>query len=119
MTTTADGWPDLAVSRGTGSGARDDFTDSEVLRRRFLLRNTGSGFDAGDPYIADLGAFEMDGFFFVCTADMNDDGFLDNGDIAAYLALFLFGDPAADFNGDTFLDNGDINAFIQAFLAGC
>ncbi|MFG0307409.1 MAG: hypothetical protein ACF8Q5_14480 [Phycisphaerales bacterium JB040] len=25
----------------------------------------------------------------------------------------------ADINGDGFLDNGDINAFIQAFLAGC
>ena len=40
-----DGSPDLAISRGSGSGERDDFTDSAVLRRRFLLRNTGSGFE--------------------------------------------------------------------------
>jgi len=40
-----DGLPDLAVSRGVSNGVRDDFTDPEVLRRRFLLRNTGSGFE--------------------------------------------------------------------------
>lgn len=38
-----DGWPDLAISRGVTSGVRDDFTDETVLRRRFLLRNTGEG----------------------------------------------------------------------------
>ena len=54
-----------------------------------------------------------------CPADTNGDGILDNGDINAFVQLFLAGDPAADFNGDGFLDNGDINAFVVAFLAGC
>jgi len=52
-------------------------------------------------------------------ADVNGDGILDNGDIGAFVTLFLAGDPAADMNGDGFLDNGDIGVFVQAFLAGC
>jgi len=54
-----------------------------------------------------------------CPADTNGDGILDNGDIGAFVGLFLSGDLAADFNGDGILDNGDIGAFVQAFLAGC
>ncbi|MFG0305779.1 MAG: TIM-barrel domain-containing protein [Phycisphaerales bacterium JB040] len=54
-----------------------------------------------------------------CAADVNADGVLDNGDIGAFVALFLAGDPAADFTGDGILDNGDIGAFVAEFLAGC
>jgi len=54
-----------------------------------------------------------------CQADVNNDGFLDNGDIGVFIQLFLNGLPTADFNGDGFLDNGDIGDFIAAFLAGC
>ncbi|MFT5424341.1 MAG: YVTN family beta-propeller protein [Phycisphaerales bacterium] len=54
-----------------------------------------------------------------CPADLNNDGILDNGDIGAFVALFLAGDLSADLNGDSILDNGDISAFVAAFLAGC
>jgi len=54
-----------------------------------------------------------------CPGDVNGDGVLDNGDIGAFVALFLAGDLIADFTGDGILDNGDIGAFVTAFLAGC
>ena len=54
-----------------------------------------------------------------CPADLNGDGVVDNGDIGAFIGLFLAQDPAADFTGDGIIDNGDIGAFITEFLAGC
>jgi hypothetical protein len=54
-----------------------------------------------------------------CPVDLNGDGIADNGDISAFLGLFLGGDLAADFNGDGILDNGDIGSFVMAFLVGC
>ncbi|MFG0306700.1 MAG: GC-type dockerin domain-anchored protein [Phycisphaerales bacterium JB040] len=54
-----------------------------------------------------------------CPADLNGDGVVDNGDIGAFIALFLAQDLAADFTGDGIVDNGDIGAFIVEFLAGC
>jgi len=54
-----------------------------------------------------------------CPADLNNDGVLDNGDIAAFLDTFTFQDLAGDMNGDGILDNGDISTFIQLFLSGC
>ncbi|MFG0307350.1 MAG: choice-of-anchor B family protein [Phycisphaerales bacterium JB040] len=54
-----------------------------------------------------------------CPADVTGDGVLDNGDIGAFVTLFLAGDMAADFTGDGVLDNGDIGAFVVEFLAGC
>ena len=54
-----------------------------------------------------------------CPADINGDGVVDNGDIGAFVTLFLASDPAADFNGDGIIDNGDIGAFVTQFLAGC
>jgi|GEM_PF-1999935 len=54
-----------------------------------------------------------------CPADVNHDGVLDNGDIGAFVTLFLAGELAADFTNDGILDNGDIGAFVAAFLAGC
>ncbi|MFG0306667.1 MAG: PQQ-dependent sugar dehydrogenase [Phycisphaerales bacterium JB040] len=55
----------------------------------------------------------------VCTPDINADGVLDNGDLNAFVTLFLDSDLAADFTGDGILDNGDIGAFVTAYLAGC
>ncbi|MFG0305432.1 MAG: GC-type dockerin domain-anchored protein [Phycisphaerales bacterium JB040] len=49
--------------------------------------------------------------------DFNGDGILDNGDIGAFVQLFLQGNLAADVNGDGILDNGDIGAFVQLFLS--
>ncbi|MFG0306707.1 MAG: M1 family aminopeptidase [Phycisphaerales bacterium JB040] len=54
-----------------------------------------------------------------CPADINADGVVDNGDIGAFVALFLAQDLAADFTGDGIVDNGDIGAFVAQFLAGC
>ncbi|MFG0305511.1 MAG: GC-type dockerin domain-anchored protein [Phycisphaerales bacterium JB040] len=54
-----------------------------------------------------------------CAPDVNDDGVLDNGDIGAFVALFLAADPGADFNNDGVLDNGDIGAYVASFQAGC
>jgi len=56
---------------------------------------------------------------YPCAADVNADGVLDNGDIGAFVQLFLASDLAADFNNDGILDNGDIGAFVAAFLTGC
>lgn len=52
-------------------------------------------------------------------ADLNGDGFLDNGDIIAFINYIFAGDPRADMNGDGINDNGDINTFVSLFLAGC
>lgn len=49
--------------------------------------------------------------------DFNGDGIIDNGDIGAFIGLFLAGDVAVDVNGDGLLDNGDIGTFVQLFLA--
>lgn len=54
-----------------------------------------------------------------CVADITGDGVVDNGDIGAFVTLFIAADPAADFNGDGIIDNGDIGAFVTAFLEGC
>ena len=49
--------------------------------------------------------------------DFNGDGVLDNGDIGAFVGLFLASDLTADINGDGILDNGDIGAFVALFLS--
>jgi len=49
--------------------------------------------------------------------DFNGDGIIDNGDIGAFVGLFLTGDLSGDINGDGVLDNGDIGAFVELFLA--
>ncbi|MFG0304775.1 MAG: GC-type dockerin domain-anchored protein [Phycisphaerales bacterium JB040] len=68
-----------------------------------------------DNVLVDNGTCTVD----PCQADVNGDGILDNGDIGAFVSLFLAGDLAADFTNDGILDNGDIGAFVAAFLAGC
>ncbi len=51
-------------------------------------------------------------------ADLNDDGYLDHGDIRIFVTLYLDRDLAVDFNTNGLLDSGDITAFISAFLLG-
>ncbi|MFT5424807.1 MAG: hypothetical protein ACI89L_002609 [Phycisphaerales bacterium] len=78
----------------------------------------------GSPYPMTLSYVGGDGNDVVliyndCPIDFTNDGVLDNGDIGAFVTLFLSGDMSADVNNDGVLDNGDINAFVAAFLAGC
>ncbi|XVJ58177.1 MAG: PQQ-like beta-propeller repeat protein [Tepidisphaera sp.] len=58
-----------------------------------------------------------------CTADFNNDGFVDFFDYDAFVACFEgFGCPAgrtADVNGDDFVDFFDYDGFVEAFQAGC
>ncbi|MFG0306528.1 MAG: GC-type dockerin domain-anchored protein [Phycisphaerales bacterium JB040] len=76
-----------------------------------LTDDTGGELHGPANYVLDPGP--------TCDADVNNDGVLDNGDIGAFVTLFLAADPVADFNDDGILDNGDIGAFVAAFLAGC
>ena len=81
------------------------------------FRFDATGLFAGEIYWDDLCVYQVADN--PCAADVNGDGVLDNGDIGAFVQLFLASDLAADFNDDGILDNGDIGAFVQAFLAGC
>ncbi|MFT5422928.1 MAG: hypothetical protein ACI89L_000697 [Phycisphaerales bacterium] len=55
----------------------------------------------------------------ICPADVNRDGIIDNGDIGAWVTLYLDGSLRADFNNDGVVDNGDIGEFITQFHDGC
>jgi hypothetical protein len=54
-----------------------------------------------------------------CSADFNQDGFLDFFDYDEFVGAFETGDPRTDFNLDGFLDFFDYDAFVQAFEIGC
>jgi probable HAF family extracellular repeat protein len=54
-----------------------------------------------------------------CTADFNNDGFLDFTDFDAFVGGFEAGDATSDFNADGFIDFTDFDAFVAAFEAGC
>lgn len=82
-----DGWPDLAVSRGGGNGAQDDFADETVLRRRFLLRNTGTAF---------TDVTQSSGFAAVRT----DPSGATNADLGRSYSYVLFGDLDNDEDVD-------------------
>ena len=41
----------------------------------------------------------------------------DSADISAFVQHFLAQSPLADFNHDSFIDNGDLAAFINLYLA--
>ncbi|MFG0307352.1 MAG: GC-type dockerin domain-anchored protein [Phycisphaerales bacterium JB040] len=105
-------WYTIDAGGGTSSGGP------------FTLRATIGQPDASGPLTG--GAFTLRPGFWPgalrgpsCAADVNGDGVLDLGDIQAFVALFLAGDPGADFNPDGVLDNGDIQAFVTAFLEAC
>lgn len=52
----------------------------------------------------------------VCPGDRNADGDNDDTDLLLFVAEFLGGDAAADVNADGVLDHGDIAAFIKAWM---
>ena len=97
---------------------------SPAVLGRYQTATPAQGITSADNtvYVADFNGLDIidpDPQPQACTPDVNDDGILDNGDIGAFVTLFLAGDPIADFTGDGILDNGDIGAFVSAFLAGC
>ncbi|MFG0306797.1 MAG: GC-type dockerin domain-anchored protein [Phycisphaerales bacterium JB040] len=71
------------------------------------------------PYAQNTAAFLSDSpDQSACLAiDYTNDGLLDNGDIGAFVGLFIAQDLSTDLNGDGVVDNGDIGAFVQLFIA--
>lgn len=123
------------TQNGAASGAAYLFKASTGVQFTKLLASDGSQSDqhgysiaihdetvaVGAWMDADYATFAGSAYLYSahCPADVNGDGVVDNGDIGAFVTLFLAGSPAADFNGDSVVDNGDISAFIAAFLSGC
>lgn len=54
-----------------------------------------------------------------CTADFDDNGGIDGGDLAAFFTAFEDGAPAADIDHNGGVDGGDLSAFLVAFEDGC
>jgi hypothetical protein len=68
--------------------------------------------------------FRPNGVFAVyCTADFNEDGFVDFFDYDSFVECFETGvcppETSADFNGDGFTDFFDYDDFVLAFENGC
>jgi hypothetical protein len=57
-----------------------------------------------------------DGLGNRCDADLNDDGFVDLADLAAFRGVFFTADPHADLDGDGFVNLADLALFKRAFL---
>jgi hypothetical protein len=55
----------------------------------------------------------------VCVADLTNDGTVDSGDLAQFIASFLISDESADVTFDGTVDSGDLALFISLFLSGC
>jgi len=117
--TPSDGWTfngvDAGDTSGISAGAAGDFNADglgDLIIGAYFADPDGLS-NAGESYVY----FGRD--LFPCTPDVNGDGIVDNGDISAFVTLFLAQDPIADFTGDGIIDNGDISAFVAAFLAGC
>ena len=60
-------------------------------------------------------AFEFQGSS--CSADFNNDAFLNSQDLFDFLAAFFAGD--ADYNTDGFTNSQDFFDFLADFFAGC
>lgn len=137
-----DGVPDLTVGAYTSSAGAAQGGQIRVISgadgsliRTITSTVSGSqlGFDAvglgdingdGHPDILGSAAAGNTVYFIAgtpppCTVDLNRDGIVDNGDIGAFIALFLADDLVADLNGDGLTDNGDIGEFVSLFLLGC
>ncbi|MBL8761057.1 MAG: hypothetical protein JNL50_07105 [Phycisphaerae bacterium] len=54
-----------------------------------------------------------------CSADFNNDGFVNGDDYDAFASLFEAGDLGADVNNDSFVNGDDYDTFASAFEAGC
>jgi beta-glucanase (GH16 family) len=56
-----------------------------------------------------------DGYGNMCDADLDNSGFVNFGDLAAFKAAFGTIDPDADLNGSGFVNFGDLGRFKQLF----
>ncbi|MGQ0627303.1 MAG: DNRLRE domain-containing protein [Phycisphaerales bacterium] len=58
-----------------------------------------------------------------CNVDFNGDGFVEPGDLDAFITNYFSGVPAeealCDFNGDGIVEPGDLDEFVTAFFSGC
>jgi hypothetical protein len=53
------------------------------------------------------------------SADFNQDGGVDGGDIEAFFGAWEIGDFSADFNEDGGVDGADVEVFFAAWENGC
>lgn len=56
---------------------------------------------------------------FIRSADFNEDGGVDGGDVEAFYAAWEAGEPTGDFNLDGGIDGSDVEAFFTSWEAGC
>ncbi|MCC6971722.1 MAG: hypothetical protein IT434_16035 [Phycisphaerales bacterium] len=54
-----------------------------------------------------------------CTADLNNDGFVNGDDYDYFASMFEAADPGADINSDSFVNGDDYDLFASAFESGC
>ena len=66
----------------------------------------------------DLSAFILTGGE-PCTADFNASGAVDVFDLLTYLDLWFTADPAANLAGNASVDVFDLLAFLDSWFAGC
>jgi hypothetical protein len=59
------------------------------------------------------------GFEATCTADFNDDNFVNSQDFFDFLTAFFNLDITADFNHDSVINSQDFFDFLTAFFTGC
>ncbi len=67
--------------------------------------------------VANLAQVDTDGDLFgnVCDADLNNDLFVDFGDVTPMIRGFIWQDPVADFNSDGSVNFGDVQIFIDSY----
>lgn len=94
-------------------------------------QGVGLGERAGWLYIAEPGGFARvpGGSFRIdfeyglppqpCLADIDQNGGIDGGDLAAFFELFEAGDSAADLDFNGGVDGGDLAVFFEHFESGC
>jgi FtsP/CotA-like multicopper oxidase with cupredoxin domain len=67
--------------------------------------------------VANANQLDTDGDLFgnVCDADLNNDLFVDFGDVAPMVRGFIWQDPNADLNADGVVNFGDIQVFVESY----
>ncbi len=68
----------------------------------------------GRVFSGNYGAYQ-----YRCTADHDDNDFVNGDDFDAFVADFEAGLPAADIDGNTFVNGEDFDLFVSRFMAGC
>lgn len=68
--------------------------------------------------VANASQLDADGDLFgnVCDADLNNDMFVDFGDVAPMVRGFIWQDPNADLNADGTVNFGDIQVFVDSYM---